>query len=123
MLGKELVKRVEKGKGRAAYVEEAPFLLRLQYQHGKGREEQRAEEAGCAELPCQLSFAGPGERPLHYSNRVEGGENVDDLEDAVVEELICAEDVGVSREEDEAIENLGDERDACKVEVLRQWLD
>jgi len=68
----------------------------LEDKHDEGREEQRAEEAGCTKLPGQLSFSGPGECPLHNTYSVKGGEDIDDLENTVVEDLICAEEVGVS---------------------------
>lgn len=101
-------------EGPAAYVEKAPLIIRLEDQHGEGRDEQRAEETACPKLPSQLSFSSPGEGPLHDGNGVEGGQDVDNLEDAVVEHLVCAKKIGISREEDEAVEDLGYERDTCK---------
>lgn len=93
-----------------AHVEEAPFVTGLKDQHGEGRYEQRAEETGCTELPCQLSLSCPGEHPLHDSDYVKGGQDVEDLEDAVVQDSL-PEEISVTRQKDDAIEDLCNERD------------
>lgn len=95
------------------YVEHAPLVLALEDQHGEGRQEEGAEEARRPQLPGQLLLASPGEDPLHQADDVERGEDVEDLEYYVVHILAAAEQVGVAGEEDDAVEHLGDEGDAC----------
>lgn len=95
------------------YVEHAPLILALEDQHGEGRQEEGAEEARRPQLPGQLLLASPGEDPLHQADDVERGEDIEDLEYYVVDILAAAEQIGVAGEEDDAVEHLGDERDAC----------
>lgn len=95
------------------HVEHAPLILALEDQHGEGRQQEGAEEARRPQLPGQLLLASPGEDPLHQADDVERGEDVEDLEYYVVHILAAAEQVGVAGEEDDAVEHLGNERDAC----------
>lgn len=102
----------EEGGLLVTYVEHTPLVLALEDQHGEGRQEEGAEEARCPQLPGQLLLASPGEDPLHQADDVERGEDVEDLEYYVVHVLAAAKQVGVAGEEDDAVEHLGDERDA-----------
>lgn len=95
------------------YLEEAPDILVLKDHHGKGRDDQGPSENGGAKLPGHLSFSCPGVPPSHDGNDVEGGGDIEGLEEEVPQDLL-GEEVLVSRDKHDGIENLCDPRNTCR---------
>jgi hypothetical protein len=77
------------------------------------REDECSAEAVGAELPGCFALAGAGVDAEHEQQDVEGGEDVEDLEDEVPYRgcWVGEEEVDIAGAEDAGIEGLGDEGD------------
>lgn len=89
--------------------------------HDKGGGDERAEEDGGAEFPGVFALAGPGVAE-HDEDYVDAGEDVEDLEGCVPEEVDaggvdadCEGKGEVAAAEDDEVEELCYERDSCKM--------
>lgn len=98
----------------AAYREQAPRLLALENQHDEGRDQQRSAQRRSSQLPGDLTLPRARELPPHYDDDVDGRQDVEDLEEQVPG-IGLAEQVGVSRAEDDGVEDLCYHRDAYRV--------
>jgi hypothetical protein len=67
----------------AAYAHESPGILELENEHDKGRQNGGGTQGDGAELPGELLLTSTWEQPLHDAEDVEGGEQVEGLEDDV----------------------------------------
>jgi hypothetical protein len=99
-----------------AYRREIPVHLGLKDHHHKRREHQRNAQYKCAQLPGDLALSSPRICPSHDEDCVKRRRNEEDLEEEVPC-VYCVEDVQISRTEDDGIEDLRYEGDACMLSV------
>lgn len=83
------------------------------------REDECSAEAVGAELPGCFALAGAGVDAEHEQQDVEGGEDVEDLEDEIPYRgcWVGEEEVDIAGAEDAGIEGLGDEGDTFSASV------
>lgn len=83
------------------------------YSFGDGGEEDRGDGGPAGDAPFAFAFACAGVDFEHEVDDVEGGDDVEELEEEDVEGGPVGEDVEVAREENEAVERLREEGDSC----------
>jgi len=96
------------GRGGKAHLSKVPGLAKDH--HDDGGENQAAEEDDATQLPSDLTLPCSRIDEAHYPEGVEGRKQVEDLE-KVVPWPGFREEVGVSRDEDGRVKDLGDEGD------------
>ena len=100
------------------------MVLGIHDQHDEGREEQRAGEAGGAKASSSLALEGAGVDAQHDEDDVDGGGDVEDLEEEVpdadeavllvVVEGVRVEEVYVAGAKDDGVQRLRDQGNACE---------
>lgn len=86
----------------ATYRKQAPRPLTLENEHGERRDQQRPAQRRGPQLPGGLPLSRARELPPHDGDDVDGRQDVEDLEE-YVPGVGLAEQVGVSRAEDDGI--------------------